>query len=116
MPDHLIVLGPNGEPSFLIETRPSSGVDEQLKSLRGEGEKDLILNNLSAVGDAVVGACDSVIRRVRDSLTNAAPDELELSFAVTLSAEAGLPIFSKVGGDATFEIRAKWQRTQPLIP
>lgn len=108
MHDHFIVLGRDGSPSFLIETQPVSGVDEQLEALRGGGTAS-VLDGLGVVGDAVVAACDSVISRVRDSLAGAAPDKLELTFAVTLSAEAGLPIFSKVGGDASFEVRATWQ-------
>jgi hypothetical protein len=66
------------------------------------------LIDLEEVGTAIVQTCQQIVTRVSSGLAQGRPDELELTFGVSLSAEGGIPLITKASGEATFEVRAQW--------
>lgn len=38
------------------------------------------------------------------------PDQVNLTFGVSVSMEGGIPLITKATGDATFTVKAKWKR------
>ena len=105
-----VVLGQDGQPSFLIDVTPLSAESaEQLSVLRGVGRVAAdALSDLGEVGSTIAQTCQQVLGSVRSGLADARPDELELTFGVSVSAEGGLPLVTKVASDATFEVRVQW--------
>ncbi|WP_330313282.1 hypothetical protein OHS17_19930 [Streptomyces sp. NBC_00523] len=96
---------------FLIEVTPLAMESiDQTKILRGRGTPEQALTNLRQVGDAIVQTCEDVSAAVRERFADAAPNELEVKFGVSLSGEGGVPLVGKVKADSTFEVRACWTR------
>lgn len=60
--------------------------------------------------DQVRPVISTVASRLKSGLTTPA-DEVEVTFGLKLSAEAGA-IFSAVGGEVTFEVKLKWKKDQ----
>ncbi|WP_152617672.1 CU044_2847 family protein [Phaeacidiphilus oryzae] len=102
----------DGKSVFLIEVTPLEVESfDQSKLLRGSRDlSEHALTNLRQVGEAIVQTCEDVSVAVRARLVDAAPDELEIKFGVSLSGEAGVPLIGKAKADSTFEVRAKWTR------
>lgn len=63
---------------------------------------------LESALDQVQPVAAAVVSRLKSGMPNPA-DEVEVKFALKLSAEAGA-IFSTVGGEVNFEITMKWQK------
>ncbi|MFE9495056.1 CU044_2847 family protein [Streptomyces collinus] len=99
------------ESEFLVEVIPLAveSVD-QSKILRGRGAPEQALTSLRQVGDAIVQTCEDVSAAIRERFAEAAPNELEVKFGVSLSGEGGVPLVGKVKADSTFEVRARWTR------
>jgi hypothetical protein len=58
--------------------------------------------------DQVKPVISKVAERLKSGLTTPA-NEVEVTFGLKLSAEAGV-IFSSVGGEVTFEVKLKWEK------
>jgi hypothetical protein len=94
----------------MIEVVPGEAAD--VSALRGRkppAADELI--DLDEVGNTIVQACQQVVSKVTSGLKAARPDELEMTFGVSLSAEGGIPLITKASGEATFEVRAQWNFT-----
>ena len=107
MSDYVLVNSSKAQ--FLVEVSRSD-VDDQLGALRGAGTATSALSDISQVGDAIVAACDAIFAPVQSAVGELAPDELEVEFSVSISAEGGVPIVAKVSGEATFAVKATWRR------
>ncbi|WP_062518393.1 CU044_2847 family protein [Demequina gelatinilytica] len=59
--------------------------------------------------EAVVGRIGPVVKSIVDGIRTAAgtPDEVEVEFAVRLSADSNL-VIAKAGGEANFRIALRW--------
>jgi len=64
--------------------------------------------NLEQALDQVKPVASVVLSKLRAGLTTPA-DEIEVTFGLKLSADAGV-IFSSVGGEVTFEVTLKWSK------
>jgi hypothetical protein len=109
------VVDDKGELTFLVELR-SLPVDsaDQTSLLRGMGRQAQPAGrNLSAAGAAVAEACHQMLGEIRGRLADAAPDELEITFGVSLAGEGGIPLIGKVNAESTFEVRALWNANGP---
>ena len=49
-----------------------------------------------------------IARALKGALADAAPDNVEVTLGLKLSAEAGV-VLSKVGGEATLSVKLSWQ-------
>lgn len=95
-----------GEVVALIEVKPvDAGVHAQLEGLRSATDP---VSDLRRVGVGIAETCQQVMQSMRHRLDELAPDEFELKFGVTISAEGGVPLISKASGEATLEVTAKW--------
>jgi hypothetical protein len=107
------VFDDKGEVIFLIEITPVTEEDldrtSVLRSARTAAHHTL--DTLDQVSEAVAQTCGHLITHLRDRLADAAPDDLEISFGVSLAGEGGVPMVGKIKADSTFEVRAKWQRS-----
>ena len=100
-----IILDADGKPWFAVE------VDGVESPLRG-GMHTTIENaasGLEDVGKVIAKSCTDIMTTLRTELGAAAPEEVELSFGVTLSGEASIPLVSKASGEATFGVRILWK-------
>ncbi|MGY0461446.1 CU044_2847 family protein [Kitasatospora sp. cg17-2] len=106
------IVDEKGEAAFLVELHPLPAQSlDQTSLLRGaRTRQQQALQELNAAGVAVAEACRQVIGEVRDRLSEAAPDELEITFGVSLAGEGGIPLIGKVSADSTFEVRALWKK------
>jgi Trypsin-co-occurring domain 1 len=59
--------------------------------------------------DRVKPVASTVLAKLKSGLTTPA-DEIEVTFGLKLSAEAGA-IISSVGGEVTFEVKLKWSHS-----
>jgi hypothetical protein len=101
-----IVTDDHGRSLFTIE------VAQPLESpLRGgvDGFASTTADNVREVGQAIAKLCDDVMSSVKASITEVSPDELELSFGVSLGGEASIPLITKATSEATFTVRAVWR-------
>ncbi|MFD7764183.1 CU044_2847 family protein [Streptomyces microflavus] len=99
-----------GNSFFLVEVTPLAVENfDQSKLLRGAGRPaQQALSGLRDVGEAIVQTCEDVSAAIRGRFGDSQPNELEITFGVSLSGEAGVPLVGKVKADSTFEVRAKW--------
>jgi hypothetical protein len=98
------VVNESGEPWFSVE------IEDMDSPLRGG--RQLVSNavtSIADVGDVIAKACSDIMTSLQDGLSGALPQEMEVSFGVTLGAEAGLPTLTKASGEATFAVRVLWQ-------
>ena len=95
--------------SFLVEVDEPEGSAIQRVAAVETGE--LVYKakqNLEEALDKVKPVASTVISKLKSGLTTPA-DEVEVTFGLKLSAEAGV-IFSSVGGEVTFEVTLKWSQ------
>lgn len=98
-----IIHDSDGKPLYAVEVVPAEG------PLRGAAE--VLVNStrdIKAVGIAIAESCSDIFTAVREGASEAVPDELEVSFGVTLTGEAGIAIIKATGG-ATFTVTARWK-------
>ncbi|MFB4353214.1 CU044_2847 family protein [Microbacterium sp. LS_15] len=103
-----IITDEGGRPLFTIEVaQPAES------PLRGgvDGFVSTTADNVREVGQAIAKLCDDVMTSVKASITAASPDELELTFGVSLGGEASIPLVTKATSEATFTVRALWRDT-----
>jgi hypothetical protein len=100
-----IILNDAGEPWFSVE------VESFDSPLRG-GAPQMVsaaANSIADVGDVIAKACNDIMTALQDGMSGVLPQEMEISFGVTIGAEAGLPALTKASGEATFAVRALWK-------
>ncbi len=98
-----IITDEAGNPVFAVEVIPT---ESPLRS----GTSDAVLataGNIHQIGTAIAKSCSDIFTSVRESAEAALPDELEVSFGVTLSSEAGI-VWVKAAGEASFVVTARW--------
>ena len=71
------------------------------------GEQKLI-DRLADAGDTIADVCRTLQQQVTSALGELKPDELTLTFGITLAGELGIPLVSKGSAEGTFEVEAKW--------
>lgn len=93
--------------TFLVEIdEPSTSAIERVALVETGEMVYKAKKNLEEALDAVKPVASTVISKLKSGLTTPA-DEVEVTFGLKLSAEAGV-IFSSVGGEVTFEVKLKW--------
>lgn len=97
--DYQVIKDENGDPLFAVEVEPAG----PLRS----GGVEAATDKLRDVGDAIARSCGDIFSAVHDGAVDAMPQELEVSFGVTLSAEAGMYVL-KASGESTFTVTARW--------
>ncbi|MFB7056882.1 CU044_2847 family protein [Streptomyces vinaceus] len=108
------VQSADGKSFFLVEVTPLSVENyDQSKLLRGGGRAaQQALSGLRDVGEAIARTCEDVSAAIHDRFGESAPNELEVTFGVSLSGESGIPLVGKLKADSTFEVRARWTTPQ----
>ncbi|AOX45317.1 CU044_2847 family protein [Microbacterium sp. BH-3-3-3] len=109
MSEHLI-QDENGRTLFTIEvTRPAES------PLRGVSEfASTTAHHVREVGETVAKLCNDVMMAMRDGVTAASPDELELTFGISLGGETSIPLVTKATSEATFTVRALWNKQDQI--
>jgi hypothetical protein len=97
----------DGGPILIEVTEPAAGT-----VTRG-GRADALVIEAGESLDRVLGRVGPVIKGVVAELRAAAdwPDEVEVEFAVKLSADSNV-IIARAGGEANFRIALRWTREQ----
>jgi hypothetical protein len=94
------------EDASIVAAPPSEGL--------ASSDPAEFLARLSDVGDSIVAVCRSIRDKIETGFPGATkPSELTLEFGVKLAGEGGLPFVTKVSGEATFKVAAKWQLSRP---
>lgn len=100
----LIPVGePDQAPRYFVEVE---GLDDPLRAAGAA-----TLTGLTAVGSAVADACTDIVERLADAMNAAVPTEVELELGVAISAEGGIPIFTKLGTEGTIKVTLRWDET-----
>lgn len=98
--------------AFLVEVdkpRPTQGGSIQRVASVNAGQMVYqATQTLEQALDSIKPVAATVVSRLQSGLATPA-DEVEVTFGLKLSAEAGV-VFGSVGGEATFEIKLKWER------
>ena len=108
-----LVTNPEGKSLFTIEVVPSVVEDQEetyrppIQGARGVNEA---VKAVEDIGSAISEACQQIVCKVRQELSDISPDELELTFGVAIGIEGGLPMITRAHGDANFEVRALWRK------
>lgn len=99
-----LITDEHGRTLFTIEvTHPS---DSPLRS--AESIASTTAQNVRDVGETIAKLCNDVMTSVRAGVSSVSPDELELSFGISLGGEASIPLVTKATSEATFTVRALW--------
>lgn len=102
---HRIITDPEGHAQFTIEVANRSE-----SPLRGSDSfASTTANNLRDIGVTIAKLCEDVMTTVREGTTAASPDELELTFGISLGGEASIPLVTKATSEATFTVKAVWR-------
>jgi hypothetical protein len=73
----------------------------------GDPAKELA-NRVDQMARSGAAMCKKVYEQMVDGLGNVKPDELALEFGLAIGGEAGIPVVTKVTGEATFKVSATW--------
>jgi hypothetical protein len=98
-----LIQDESGRTLFTVEVHPT---ESPLRG--GEGFASTTAEHLRDVGETIAKLCDDVMTAVRDGVSAASPDELELTFGISLGGEASIPLVTKATSEATFTVRALW--------
>lgn len=102
-----LVEDDEGRTLYAIEVVPV--VDSPLRG--GEHVVATVTQNVRDVGVAIADLCNDVMSSVREGVSAASPDELELTFGIVLGGEVSVPLVTKATSEATFTVRARWNKT-----
>lgn len=92
---------------FLVEVdEPESSAIQRVATVETDELVYQAKQNLEVALDKVKPVASTVISKLKSGLATPA-DEVEVTFGLKLSAEAGV-IFSTVGGEVTFEVTLRW--------
>lgn len=99
-----IILDANGKPWFAVE------VQGPVSPLRGAHEAiSNAVAGIADVGSVIAKSCTDIMGAMKAELSGVLPDEVELTFGVSLGGEASLPLISKASSEATFTVRICWK-------
>ena len=98
-----------------VDSAPASGatvgsVTSAIKEKAGEiseGAGAMALQTVSDLGDAVATVCGDLIEKFNGMEAQRRPSQVEMEFALKLSAEGNVKII-KLGGDGTFQVKMTW--------
>lgn len=94
---------------FLVEIdEPESSAIERVALVETGEMVYKAKKNLDEALEAIKPVASTVVSKLKSGLTTPA-DEVEVTFGLKLSAEAGV-VFSSVGSEVTFEIKLKWSK------
>ncbi|MBT2534317.1 hypothetical protein J7E83_19730 [Arthrobacter sp. ISL-48] len=99
-----IIVNDAGKPWFAVEVQ---GPESPLR-----GAHEAISNavvGIADVGSVIAKSCTDIMGALKAELSGVLPDEVELSFGVSLGGEASLPLISKASSEATFTVRVCWK-------
>lgn len=101
-----IVYRENGEAWFAVEA-----TDDVLapahSPLRG-GKADSVKTTIRDAGEIIAQTAKDILGPIQESLEQAAPGNVELTFGIKLGTEGNLPMVMKASGEATFEVKLCW--------
>lgn len=103
-----IIQDESGRALFTVEVRPT---ETPLRGAGGEGFASTTASHIRDVGETIAKLCDDVMTAMREGVTAVSPDELELTFGISLGGEASIPLVTKASSEATFTVRALWNKT-----
>jgi len=86
------------------ENDTTSGLQPRGVNLSGTAEA------VRAIGTTIAETCSAVFEAASAELKNNVPDKLVLTFGVSISAEAGIPIVAKTNVESTFKVQATWKK------
>jgi hypothetical protein len=66
------------------------------------------VQRVASLGEFVQDACVQVYRALTKAAEAVRPDEVEVTFGVTVGGEAGIPFMAKGKAEASLEITLKW--------
>lgn len=93
--------------SFLAEVDDFAVPDQDLIALTAtDGPVNEAARGLSDSLDEIIPVAQRLVDRLKDVQ---APEEITVTLALKITAEAGV-IFTKVGGEGSFEVTLKWAR------
>ena len=105
-------LSAEDDTAFLVEIeQPKTARGESIKRVAAVDTGQMVYEaqqTLEQALDKVKPVASTVISKLKSGLTTPA-DEVEVTFGLKLSAEAGV-VFSSVGGEVTFEVKLKWEK------
>lgn len=98
--------------AFLVEVdRPQptgAGSIQRVASVNTQQMVYQATQTLEQALDSIKPVASTVVSKLRSGFTKPA-DEVEVTFGLKLSAEAGV-VFGSVGGEVTFEVKLKWEK------
>jgi len=109
-----------GQTSILIETDESV---EVLPHLRGivtppppgvpEGMEEVddlaqVERKFSEIKDLISTCCNSIFDGIENIVVK--PDKFAVEFGIKLAGEAGVPMLTKVSGEANFKVSIEWKK------
>ena len=105
--------------AFLVEVdKPQPTGTGSIQRVASVNTKQMVYQatqTLEQALDSIKPVASTVVSRLRSGLTKPA-DEVEVTFGLKLSAEAGV-VFGSVGGEVTFEVKLKWEKDEePQTP
>ena len=99
------VVSREGQIVYAIEA-----IDSSPSPLRGAADAaGAALAGLGDVGAVIASACEDIIGAMKAGLAASAPDEVELTFGVSVTAEGSVPLIVKASGQATIGVKAVWR-------
>ena len=98
--------------AFLVEVeKPAPTRGSSIQRVAAVNSGQLVLQatrTLEEALDQVQPVISKVVSKLKSGLTTPA-NEVEITFGLKLSAEAGV-VFGSVGGEVTFEVKLKWEK------
>lgn len=94
--------------SITVEVSPEA-TGKAVRGLRGSPAEAIgkAGQTLEEALDNIGPTAAAVVKKLREGIES--PSEIEVAFGITLKTEAGA-IVAKVGGEANFQVTARWTR------
>ncbi|WP_437534909.1 CU044_2847 family protein [Sorangium sp. So ce726] len=103
----------SGTTVLLIETDNEKivergGAPQADGELQSGSSPDQALAKLEEMGSSISLACRSLYGKVVSGMNDIRPAEFTLEFGIKLAGEGGVPMLTKVSGEASIKVTAKW--------
>lgn len=92
--------------TIYVEIPQSAAKHGMQLASRNRGQKEGMAAPIRTTLEVVKSTVNSFLSRLRQ--VDATPDEIEMTFGVTFSTEAGV-VFARAGTDAAFEVKVTWK-------
>jgi hypothetical protein len=89
-----------------VEEIPAEAPDGRVAGGSAQVVKNIA--RLEEVGAVVADLCRTLSVATMEALGAVKPDEMTLEFGVKFAGEGGVPCLTKVSGEATLKVTAKW--------